>query len=242
MPVRLILGIMSLALLIFAFMSGVMTPSGYCIGDNILRLLGFKAWSKETAVHSFSGFHNTIFLSIALAIPGYLGTRHYLKNIYPRLVEKLPVIVIILFFTSSLIFNWGYGIFLSFCEGVNGVDYLPAQSYCNYILDPANNEVSYSYQITLKNYTNQTVEFKMQVQKPSVGKLPYDTVIMSDVTTVEPQGQHTIKEFILPPKVKEEFQFTIKDQNDNNTYGNGSMQRPNIKIWHENSIREFKTH
>ncbi len=235
MDIKKNLGILSLALLIFAFMFGVMTPSGFCIGDSVLRSIGLKAWSNESAERAVIGFHNTFLFSLAFAILGYTGAKHNLKNIYPKLVEKLPLIAVILFLSSSLLFNWGYSVVLSFSKGVNAVDYLPEQSSCNYTIGPANNEILYSYQITLRNYSKSMVKFNMQVQKPS-----NDWINMSDVMTTDVQGQQPLREFILEPEETKEFQFKMKNQDtENSSSFFGSLHRPNIVIFDEKSSREF---
>lgn len=237
MTIKRILGIFCLTLLVFAFIFSAMTHSGYCLGDSILRSIGFKAWSKESTELTVNGFHNTLLFSFALAVLGYIGVKHYLKSIYPRLVNSLPFIVIILCFTSNLLFSWGYGIVLSFSKGVNAVDYFPAQSNCNYTLDPANSEISYSYQIALKNYSDDTVKFNMQVQKPSYN----NSINMSYVITLDAQRRHTLKEFILEPKEEEMFQFTIKNP-DNKLNSINSIQRPKIIIFDGKNSKEFKAY
>jgi len=55
----------------------------------------------ESAERSVSGFHYTVLFSLTFAILGYLAAKHYLKEIYPKLVKHLPLIVIILFITST---------------------------------------------------------------------------------------------------------------------------------------------
>ncbi len=223
-------------LLVFAFMFGVVTQSGYCIGDNILRTFGFKAWSKESVDHWVNGFHYTVIFSLVFAILGYAGVKKYLKNIYPKLVNNLPLIVIILFFTSNLLFNWGYGIVMSFAKGVNAVDYFPTQSNCNYTVDPANSEISYFYTITLNNYSKDTVKFNMQVQRP----LYNNNYIMVNVIALDAKGRQTFKEFILEPKEKEVFQFTIKKPDNKLHSANGSIQKPKIIIFDGKNSKEFK--
>lgn len=226
-----------MALLIFAFMFGEMTQSGYCMGDNIIRALGFKAWSMESAKHSTNGFHYTVLFSLAFAILGYEGAKHYLKDIYPKLLKKLPLIVIILFFTSAQLFTWGYGVVLFFSEGVNAVNYIPAQSDCNYISDPPHDLISYSYQITLKNHSNNAVKFNMQVQKPS-----RDSVTMWGVTATNAKGKQTLKEFTLHPREQKEIRFVMKSRDSQYSDIGGSMNGPNIIIFNKESSRQFKVH
>lgn len=232
------LGILSIALLIFAFMFGVTTPSGYCLGDSIIRALGFKAWSMESAEHITNGFHYTFLFSLAFAILGYAGAKYNLKEIFPKLAKKLPLIVIILFFTSTLLFTWGYGLVLSFSKGVNAVDYVPAQSNCNFASDQFTDLVSYSYQITLKNHSNNAVKFNMQVQNP----LNNSSVTMWDVSAINAQGKQTLKEFTLQPREQKTNRFVMEVQDPKRSSINGSMNRPNIIISNKESSRHFKVH
>jgi hypothetical protein len=232
-----LLGILSIGLLIFAFMFSSMTQSGYCMGDNIIRAIGFKAWSMESAQRSVSGFHYTVLFSLTFAILGYLAAKHYLKEIYPKLVKHLPLIVIILFITSTQLVTGGYQAVLSFSEGINAVDYIPAQSNCNYFSNSPNDLISYSYQITLKNYSNDKVKFNMQVQKPS-----RDSLTMWDVTATDAEGKQTPTEFTLQPREQKGIRFMMEDQNSQYSNLNGSMHRPNIIIFDKDSRREFKVH
>lgn len=226
-----------MALLVFAFMFGVSTQSEYCMGDSFLRALGLKAWSMESAEHSTNGFHYTLLYSLAFAILGYVGAKHYLQDIFPKLVNKLQLIVIILIFTSTQLFTWGYGVVLSFSEGVNAVDYITAQSNCIYTSDSPDDLLSYQYQIILKNYSNQTVKFNMQVQKPST-----DAVTMWNVTAANLQGQETLKEFTLYPREQKQFRFVMDNRDDEHSFTSGSMSRPNITIFNQESSRQFKVH
>ena len=232
---RKILGILSIGLLIFAFMFSSMTQSGYCMGDNIIRALGFKAWSMESAERSVNGFHYTVLFSLTFAILGYAAAKHYLKDIYPKLVKNVPLMVIILFITSTQLFTWGYQAVLSLSEGVNAVDYIPAQSNCNYFSDSPNDLISYSYQITLRNYSNDKVKFSMQVQKPS-----HDSLTMWDVTASNTEGQQTLTAFTLQPREKKEVRFVMEGRNSKYSGLSGNMHRPNIIIFDKESRRQFK--
>ena len=234
MTKKKILGILSLGLLIFAFMLGPTTPGGYCLGDNILRFFGFKAWSLESAQHRTNGFHYTFLFTVGFAILGYAGTKHYLKEAYPRLVKRLSSIVLVLLLTSSQLFMWGYGLALSFSQGINAVEYLPAKSNCQYEFNPATGLTTCSYQITLKNYANNEVKFNLKVQKPS-----RDDDIMSDVADQNLEGHKIIKEFTLLPKEQNVFRFVIEDRTPYLLFGSGSISRPNITIYNQESSREF---
>ena len=231
---RKILGILSIGLLIFAFMFCSTTQSGYCMGDNIIRALGFKAWSMESAELSMNGFHYTVLFSLTFAILGYAAAKHYLEDIYPKLVKNLPLIVIILFITSPQLFTGGYQAVLSLSEGVNAVDYIPAQSNCNYFSDSPNDLISYSYQITLKNYSNDKVQFNMQVQKPS-----HDSLTMWDVSASN-TGKQTLTAFTLQPREKKEIRFVMEGRNSKYSSLSGNMHRPNVIIFDKDSRREFK--
>ncbi|MEN6351337.1 MAG: hypothetical protein ABFD08_18345 [Syntrophomonas sp.] len=236
MPMKRVLGILSLALLIFAFMFSVTTQSGYCLGDNVLRSLGIKAWSLESAEHSTNGFHYTFLFSLAFAIMGYAGSKHFLKELYPRLVDKLFSIIVILFFISAPLFNWGYGIVLSFSQGVDAVDYLPRYSTCNYTINNSFDLLSCSYQITLKNYSREAVKFNMQVQKPG----DYDAML--DVTGINAQGGKALKEFVLGAGEQRKFSFTVEDQNPESHAISGNMNQPNIAIFDHSNRRQFIVH
>lgn len=231
MTKKKILGVLSLALLIFAFMFGATTSSQYSLGDSILRFLGLKAWSKESIEHSARGFHYTFFYTVGFAILGYMGAKHFLKEIYPKLINRLPTIVLVLFFTGNLLFSWGYSLVLSFSTGVNAVDYFPAQSNCKYKLNPENNLALFSYSIKLKNYSNDEVKFNMRVQNPS-----FDDYIMVDVPDQGSKGNPTLKDFTLLPKEERIVTFSF---NDESQYQSGNMNRPNIAIFNQESIREF---
>lgn len=230
-----ILGILSLVLLVFAFMSGVEAQSGYSMGDNILRFVGIKAWSKETAEHIPQGFHNTFLLSLGLFALGYTGAKHYLKEIYPKLVDRLPAIAFFLFLTASPLFNWGYGIVLSSNKGINSVIYMPRQSSYHYqnASSLSNSEITNQYHIMLRNYSNDVVKFNMQVQKPTGSSFA-----MEDVTETDSQGQQTLKEFTLQPGEIKNFEFTLETRDTNIGGGNS----PNITIYDGQSSRQFKYH
>lgn len=230
-----LLGFLSLLLLVFAFVVGVQTESGYCLGDNILRSIGLKAWSLESAQQLAHGFHYTFFLFLGLAILGYLGTKRFLSD-YPHIVKRLPAIVIVLFFLATPLFKWGYGMALSFSNGVNAVDYLPAQSNCNFARNPETGLIAYNYDIKLRNYSTETVTFNMQVQLPL-----RDGSVMAGVTETDVSGKEVLKEFILQPREKRDYTFVLENKNDRyrSVAGSGSMHRPNITIFDKDSSREF---
>ena len=231
-----VLGILSLGLLIFAFMSSVTTPSEYCLGDNILRGLGLKAWSMESIELRKNGFHYTVLFSLTLAVLGYAGSTRFLKEFYPKLVNNLASIVLILFFTAAPLFNWGYGVALSLSQGINAVDYLPAPSSCNYTSNKSDELIPYSYQITLKNYSHDAVKFNMQVQKPG----QWDT--MMDVTETNKQGKRTLKEFVLEAGEQRQFSFSIEDRNPEKHAITGSINSPNITLLEQSNSKQFKVH
>lgn len=226
-----------MALLIFGFMFGVMTESGYCLGDHIIRSLGFKAWSMESAIHRQNGFHYTFLFSLAFIILGYAGTKHNLKNIYPRFVKLLPVIVILLFFNATLLFNWGYGLFLSFSDGVYAVDYVPSKSNCNFTSDQFDDVITYNYDISLKNHANKKVTFNMQVQKPL-----FETAAMWDVRSANSKSGPALKQFTLAPREEREFRFVMEEKDPGHSSYNGSMHRPNLIIYNTDGSRQFLVH
>lgn len=219
-------------------MFSVMTESGYCLGDHIIRSLGFKAWSMESAIHRQNGFHYTFLFALAFIILGYAGTKHNLKNIYPRFVKLLPVIVILLFFNATLLFNWGYGLFLSFSYGVYAVDYVPSKSNCNFTSAPVKDVISYSYDITLKNHAKKPVKFNMQVQKPNMD----DSVAMWDVRAANSESGPALKQFTLAPREQKEFRFVMEEKDPKQSSYNGSMHRPNLIIFTKDGSRHFLVH
>ncbi|MEN6325234.1 MAG: hypothetical protein ABFD18_03360 [Syntrophomonas sp.] len=231
-----VLGFLSLGLLIFAFMFSVTTPSEYCMGDNILRALGLKAWSKESIELRTNGFHYTFLFSLAFAVLGYAGSTRFLKELYPKLVNSLSLVVLILFFTSTPLFTWGYGVALSFSQGINAVDYLPAPSNCYYTSNKSDKLIPYSYQITLKNYSHDAVKFNMQVQKPG----HWDT--MMDVTKTNEQGKRTLKEFVLEADEQRQFSFIIEGSNPEKHAITGSINSPNITLFDQSNSKQFKVH
>lgn len=233
---KTVLGFLSLGLLIFAFMFSVTTPSEYCMGDSILRGLGLKAWSKESIELRKNGFHYTFLFFLAFAVLGYAGSTRFLKEFYPKLVNNLASIVLILFFTAAPLFNWGYGVALSFSQGINAVDYLPTHSSCNYTATMSNEMISCSYKITLKNHSHDAVEFNMKVQQP--GHL--DT--MMDITETNKQGKRTLKEFVLEAGEQRQFSFSIENRNPEEHSITGSFNRPNITISDESNSKQFKVH
>lgn len=237
------LGIFSIALLIFAFIFSSTTPSEYCPGDNILRFLGLKAWSLESVQHSHNGFHYTVLITIGFAILGYTGAKHFLKEIYPKVVDKLTAIVLILFLFANQLLFLGYGQVLSFSKGINAIDYIPASSNCIFKSNSAPDLISFHYIINLKNYGNDEVKFSMRVQKPSLGYDNRSDVpdVMTDITDNDDQG-NSIKEFILLPKEQKVFPFTITDKNPQHLNTNGNMRSPNITIFTKENSREFKVH
>jgi len=226
-----VLGVMAMAMLIFAFVFGSTTPNGYSLGDSILGFLGLKAWSKESIEHSSRGFHYTFLYTVGLAILGYVGAKHFLQQIYPKLIKRLPKIVLVLFFTGSILLSWGHSLVLSFSTGIKAVDYFPAQSNCNYKLISENNLASFSYNIKLKNYSNDEVKFNMRVQNPA-----FDDYIMVDVPDQGFKGNPILKEFTLLPKEERVVTFSFEDESQ---YWSGNMRRPNIAIFNQESIREF---
>lgn len=84
--------------------------------------------------------------------------------------------------------------------------------------------ITYSYQITLKNYSDNDVKFNMQVQKTSID----DSLAISDVSTINAQGNQTLRVFTLYPREKKQLIFEMYNRDDEHSAINGSMYRPNI--------------
>ncbi|PKM76923.1 MAG: hypothetical protein CVU90_10120 [Firmicutes bacterium HGW-Firmicutes-15] len=228
-----ILGVLSIALLLFAFMFGSTTQSEYSLGDIILRFLGLKAWSLESVGLSRQGYHYTVLYAIGFVILGYVGAKHFLKEVYPKIIELLPTFTLMLFFTSNLLFSWGYGLVLSFSTGVNAVDYFPAQSNCTFKLNPESKLTSFSCNIMLKNYSYDEVKFNLRIQNP------YFDFIMVSLPDQDSQDNPTLKEFTLLPKEEKIVTFSIED--DSNPYTAGSITRPNITIFNKESRKDFNS-
>lgn len=232
-----ILGILSLALLIFAFIFSTSTTSGYSLGDSIIRYLGLKAWSQESIQHYNNGFHYTFIVGLGLLIVGYVGAKHYLKKIYPVLVSNLPVIVIVLLFTSSSLVNWGHGMVLSFSKGIDAISYIASASDCVYESRPEQEFIEYRYHITLKNYGNDHVKFSLRVQKP-----PNNQLTMIDVPDKDALGNRTVKKFYLRPQEQTSFTFTVTEPNQQHLWTNGTLNRPSIIVLTGDKSREFRVH
>lgn len=62
--------------------------NGLCIGDNILNLVGLKAWSKGT-----SGNHYTMFYSLLFFFPSMIIGWEFKENIGSKLGSILSLIV-----------------------------------------------------------------------------------------------------------------------------------------------------
>lgn len=211
-------------------MFGATTSSEYSLGDSILRFWGLKAWSQE---YSARGFHYTILYTVGFAILGYIGAKHFLQEIYPKLIKRLPTIALVLFFTANILLSWIYGLVLSFSTGVKAVEYFPAQSNCTYRLNPESNLTSFSYNIKLKNYSDNEVNFNMKIQNP------YFDFIMVTVQDQDSQGNTIFKEFTLLPNDEKIITFSFED--DSNPYPAGNITRPNITIFNKESSKEFKS-
>lgn len=72
MEKKLGVGSLSLLLVLLALLWSANLPSGFCLGDSILKLFGFPAWSTGSL-----RLHYTVFYSLPLLIPAFfLGWKY----------------------------------------------------------------------------------------------------------------------------------------------------------------------
>mgnify|MGYP000875685891 CR=1 FL=1 len=117
--------------------------------------------------------------------------------------------------------------------------YCRALTYGN-MLEVENDDSSDWNKRTVRYILENYKKVKKMVRIMGKGLLEYQVDdIMSDVADQNLEVHKIIKEFTLLPKEQNVFRFVIEDRTPYLLFGSGSISRPNITIYNQESSREF---
>ncbi|WP_159426226.1 hypothetical protein [Desulfolucanica intricata] len=192
-----------------------------------MESLGLKSWSDDN-----HGFHYTIIYSIIFMMFGWFGAIKFLSDTHPKIVKRIPILLVALLFFAPGIINMGVSISLANSDGINAIDYYYDESSCNYESDEEIAEIThYNYHISLMNHGKEKVDFYLKVELPK-----HETMIN---VTEENNKESGLRKFTLRPGEKKKFNFTISLKNDKYMSLEGSMRSPKAVIFNGQGEKIF---
>ncbi len=212
--------IISVGLILLSFIILIETPSGYCLGDQILLGLGIDP--------RLNGFHTSFILFIFLLVLGIIGAR--------PLVGRTNILVIVLIsFTISLpIISLGRYIFLINSSGLAAIDYDIRQSRCEYKSTEDNKNISLLSTIILQNYSKKPIEFHIALQPDEYRS---DLFNNEEINLVQKDtGSET---FVLKPGQKQLLETMANIPNIKGYTIGGNFYNPNIVIYNDYDKKYF---
>ncbi|QAA32125.1 hypothetical protein [Clostridium manihotivorum] len=226
------LGMLFVALIIFSMIFSLATTNSVPLGDIILKRLGLKTWSNGT-----EGFHYTVLYSIAMLIIGYNGAYHYLHDIYPKFIKRIPLLLVILLLIFPSIQSSIDKTAKSFSKGVNAIDYRKDISYCNFTKDSSGNVVLNTH-LQFKNYSNKDVKIYIKLVPDNLG--PENSIIKDPVVALDIRS-NAPREFLIHAKSLQGLDVQFKTNLQTTTSYQGSAQGLNLIIYDNNQEKSFTT-
>jgi hypothetical protein len=227
-----LLGILFVALIIFSIIFSLGNINSVSLGDTILRKLGLKPWSNGT-----EGLHYTVLYSFAILIIGYNGAYHYLNDIYPKFVKRIPMFIIVFLLLFPAIQPTIDKTTKSFSKGLNAIDYRKDISYCKFTTDNSGNVV-FNTHLQFQNYSNKDVKVYIKLVPDNLlpDNLPSkDPIVARDIRSNEP------KEFLIHAKSLQGLEVEFKTNLKATTSYQGNAQGLNLIVYDKDQEKSFTT-
>ncbi len=190
-----------LLLILFSITFTLEIPNENVVGDILLINIGLKPWSSDTG-----GFHIALLYAFAMFLIGYLGVIYYLRNIYPRFIKKLPILLCLFLLIMPYMLSLSYKATLTLSNGIDAIDYISEKSKCDYEL-AENGYLILDAHLQFHNYSNKDVTFYIKY-------IPNDTfietIIDEDILAATLPDTDEQQAFTIPPKTTENLKAYFK--------------------------------
>lgn len=226
-----VLGAIWFILILFSISLVYSTSNSSAWGDELLRKAGLRAWSKGT-----EGLHYTVIAALIIIILAYSRVIYYLKDIYPKVTRRLPVILIIFFMIYPGIYLNIHKAILAHSKGLNAIEYYRKESSLKFY-NEEDKYIKLVGQIEFENMDNELVKFNV--------KLIPDSFFLKDFydkefITATKSDTGEIEEFIVYPHTKQIMPISFKVKADKSFSNlNGRMTDLNIIIFDKDKEKVF---
>jgi hypothetical protein len=228
---KLIFGSLFLILLLFSIIFSMNIQGRNALGDVILKNIGLKPWSGDTG-----GFHNTILYSLVMFMIGFLGGTYFLKDLCPKLIKRLPLLLFICFLLLPSLSTAVIHTVKGLSSGLDAIDYDREESYCEYETDGYGNLIM-SAHLPLCNYSNKTISLSVKLIPDETFA---DDVLKDGMITANISGTQEPIVLALAPHstayTNLYFRARVKDGVSN---VKGSMSQVDIIIFTEDEEKTF---
>lgn len=225
-------GFLFLSIFILAFIMIYETDFSKSFGDKFLDGIGLKAWSNGN-----TGLHYTFFLFISMVVAGYTGTRHFLKDEYPKIAKRMPVIIILLLLFTQPVMSSVNGVVKSYSKGLNAIEYISDGSKMDFKSNEDDTHLRFDCSINLKNYGQEKLVFYIKYFPNEYIKADY----VEDEYAIAVDDNGKPREFILSPKSETILNATFEMKQKQSIHsGVGSISRFSIALFNDHQTKEFR--
>jgi len=216
--------IISVILIILAFMIGTSTQSGFSFGDEMFWGLGISPWSNGQF-----GFHYPIIVTVILLITGGIIAK---TEVPPR---RIGVLILFLVVLSPTIVSILKPVYFKMNSGLGAIEYEYKKSHFDIRSSSDNKNLDITGFIVLTNYGKGSLEVGIKIPADSYVQQEWfsndlilaggDISEKSGVVTLPPGKRRTISTFSTIPSKK-------------GTLEHGSMNGPNLILFTDDESRK----
>jgi hypothetical protein len=170
--------------MIFAFLIGVSTPSGFSLGDKLFNLVGLPAWSNGQV-----GFYFPWALWLLVLAALWMGRELGGK--------RLLVVFILVIMLTPRVVSWSEAIYYKAHSGIWAIDYDPSNSQIDYASESDNHTLAVSGQLALTNYGGGPVTFGIKVLDDTLP--PGEVIFPKGIILNGEDGAKDSEQFTLEP-------------------------------------------
>ncbi len=217
-------GVISVTLIILAFMIGTSTQSGFSFGDEIFWGLGISPWSNGQF-----GFHYPIIVTVILLITGGIIAR---TEVPPR---RIGVLILFLVILSPMIVSITKPVYFKMNSGLGAIEYEYKISHFDIRSSEDNKNLDVTGVIVLTNYGKDPLEVGIKI--PADGHVQQEwfsnDLILAGGDISEKSGF-----FTLPSGVRRTISILSTIPSKKETLEHGSMNGPNLILFTDEKSRK----
>jgi hypothetical protein len=220
-------GIISIALILFAFVTGLTTLTGFSLGDKILLMLGIPAWSNGQ-----TGSHYTIILTIILLAAGVFVAKKEMTG--RRLIALIALCILI----SPWIASLTKSLYYKTQKGLATVEYDFINSHFNLRDSEDSKNLEVAGLIIVTNYGRNPVKVGIKI---SSNNLLQHNWFSEDVVLTETKNDEEL--LTLSPGEKRSIWAYSTVPIQNTSYrGHGWLDGLNLTLYNDEETRKVGRH
>lgn len=216
-------GIVSVLLIVLAFMIGSSTQSGFSFGDEMFFGLGISPWSNGQF-----GFHYPIIVTVILVITGGIIAK---SEVPPR---RIGILILFLVVLSPAIISIVKPVYFKMHSGLGVIEYEYKQSRLDIRSSADNKNLDVSGYIVLTNYGKYYLNVGI--------KIPADDYVLQewfskDLILAGEGIPENPKTFALPPGERRMIPTSFTIPSKEGTFEEGSVNGPNLILFTDDESR-----